>query len=80
MFRSVSRLELTATNGNTLRFDVNAEGDLKVNARKGDHNQSVSVIPSGDVAALVVWLTLGNTVPDAQAQESSTPKRTSGQA
>lgn len=59
VFKSISRYEVTATNGNTVRFDVNADGDLKVNARKGDHNQSVSVIPAAEVPAFVAWLTGG---------------------
>ena len=59
VFKSISRYEVTATNGNTVRFDVNADGDLKVNARKGDHNQSVSVILAVDVPAFVTWLTGG---------------------
>ena len=56
MFKSVARREFTASNGNTLRFDIGPDGALKVNARKGDHNQSVSVISFEDRAALVAWL------------------------
>lgn len=59
MFKSVARTEFTATNGNVVRFDLSPDGDLKINARKGDHNQSVSVIPAGDVAAVVAWLSSG---------------------
>jgi hypothetical protein len=55
-FKSIARLEVTATNGNTLRLDVAPDGAVKFNARKGDHNQSVSVIRAEDVAALVAWL------------------------
>jgi hypothetical protein len=55
-FQSIARREFTATNGNTLRLDVDPEGNVKFNARKGDHNQSVSVIRAEDVAALVAWL------------------------
>ena len=55
-FKSIARREVTATNGNTLRVDVAPDGAVKFNARKGDHNQSVCVIPAEDVAALVAWL------------------------
>lgn len=60
MFKSVARADFAATNGNTIRLDVDPEGNLKINARKGDHNQSVSVIPAGDVAALVAFITGGS--------------------
>lgn len=56
MFKSVSRKELTASNGNTVRFDFGPDGSLRVNARKGDHNQSVSVLSKRDVAKLIAWL------------------------
>lgn len=57
MFKSIARAEFTATNGNTVRLDIDPDGNLKVNARKGDHNQSVSVIPAADVAAIVAFIT-----------------------
>lgn len=57
MFKSVARLELTASNGNTVRFDISPEGELKVNARKGTHNQSVSVLSAEDMRALVSFIT-----------------------
>lgn len=57
MFKSVARLELPATNGNVVRFDMSPDGELKVNARKGDHNQSVSVISAEDLRALVAFIT-----------------------
>ena len=56
MFRHIRRAEFSATNGNTIRLDIDADGNLKLNARKGDHNQSVSVIPAADVAAVVAFL------------------------
>jgi hypothetical protein len=60
MFKSLDRMELTATNGNTLRLDVDPDGNVKFNARKGTHNQSVCVIPAADVATLVAWLSGGS--------------------
>lgn len=59
MFKSIARAEYTATNGNTLRVDVGPAGAVKFNARKGDHNQSVSVISAADVAALIAFITSG---------------------
>lgn len=59
MFKHVARAEFTATNGNTVRFDIDPDGNLKVCARKGTHNQSVSVIPAGDVAAVIAFITGG---------------------
>jgi hypothetical protein len=56
VFKSLDRLELTASNGNTVRFDVDPSGAVKVNARKGTHNQSVSVLSREDVETLVAWL------------------------
>ena len=56
MFKSIARKELTASNGNTVRFDFGPDGSLKVNARKGTHNQSVSVLSAEDVADLVKFL------------------------
>jgi hypothetical protein len=61
MFKSVARAEYTATNGNTLRVDVGPDGAVKFNARKGDHNQSVSVLSADDAAALVAFITSGAT-------------------
>jgi hypothetical protein len=60
MFKSLERLEVTATNGNTLRVDVDPDGNVKFNARKGTHNQSVCVISAGDAATLVAWLSGGS--------------------
>lgn len=57
MFRPVASADFSATNGNTIRLAVDAGGNLKINARKGDHNQSVSVIPAADVAAIVSFIT-----------------------
>lgn len=59
MFKSIARADYTATNGNTLRIDIGPDGAVKFNARKGDHNQSVSVISADDVAALVAFITSG---------------------
>lgn len=56
MFKSIARREFTASNGNTVRFDIAADGTLRVNARKGDHNQSVSVLTKADRAKLLKWL------------------------
>lgn len=56
MFKSISRREFTASNGNTVRFDIGPDGSVKVNARKGTHNQSVSVLSADDIAALIAWL------------------------
>jgi hypothetical protein len=58
-FKSIARAEYTASNGNTLRIDIGPDGAVKFNARKGDHNQSVSVISAADVAALVAFVTSG---------------------
>ena len=60
MFKSVARIEFTATNGNTVRVDIDADDNVKLNARKGDHNQSVSVISAADAAALVAFITAGS--------------------
>ena len=57
MFKSIARFEATASNGNTLRVDIDPEGNVKFNARKGDHNQSVSVLSLEDGKALVEFLT-----------------------
>ena len=57
MFKSLDRLEIQASNGNTVRFDVDPDGSIKINARKGTHNQSVSVISLEDAARLVEWIT-----------------------
>jgi hypothetical protein len=65
-FKSIARLELPATNGNTVRFDIGPDGAIKVNARKGAHNQSVSVLTDADRRALLAWLT-GDAVADAVA-------------
>jgi hypothetical protein len=62
VFKSVDRLELTASNGNTVRFDVGPDGSVKVNARKGTHNQSVSVLSRADVETLVSWLSGSDSV------------------
>ena len=62
MFKSITRYEVTATNGNTVRFDFNPEGDLKIAAQKNGHNQSVSVIPAEQVSAVLAWLTAGGEV------------------
>lgn len=56
MFKSIARREFTASNGNTVRFDIGPDGAVKINARKGDHNQSVSVLSAADIAALTAWL------------------------
>lgn len=58
-FKSIARAEYAATNGNTLRVDVGPDGAVKFNARKGDHNQSVSVISADDAAALIAFITSG---------------------
>ena len=62
MFKSVARKEFTAINGNTVRVDIGPDGTVKINARKGDHNQSVSVLSADDAAALVAFI-----APDATA-------------
>lgn len=59
MFKSVAREEFTATNGNVVRLDIDHGGNLKVCARKGAHNQSVSVIPACDVPAVIAFITGG---------------------
>lgn len=57
MFKSIARIELPASNGNVVRFDIGPDGALKVNARKNDHNQSVSVLSEEDKRALIEFLT-----------------------
>lgn len=42
--KSIARREFTASNGNTLRFDVSPDGDLKVSILKGKHFQGVAQI------------------------------------
>lgn len=59
MFKSTSDVEFTASNGNTVRFSRDASGAVRVNARKGTHNQSVSVLSASDIAALAAWLADG---------------------
>ncbi len=56
MFKSIDRREYTASNGNTVRLDADADGSLKVNARKGNHNQSVSVLSPADAADAAAWI------------------------
>jgi hypothetical protein len=63
MFKSIARAEYTASNGNTFRVDIAPDGTVKFNARKNDHNQSVSVLSAADAAALVAFITSGNTAP-----------------
>ena len=57
MFKSIARFEAVASNGNILRVDIDPQGNVKFNARKGDHNQSVSVLSLEDGKALVEFLT-----------------------
>jgi hypothetical protein len=56
--KSVKRKEFTSTNGNTLRFDLSPEGDVKVSILKGKHFQGVAQIVAQDVPELLgrfVW-------------------------
>lgn len=48
--KSVARKEFTATNGNTVRFDVSPDGDFKVSILKNGHFQGVGQIPNADVS------------------------------
>jgi hypothetical protein len=48
--KSIARKEFTATNGNTLRFDVSPEGDVKVSILKNGHFQGVAQIAHADVS------------------------------
>jgi hypothetical protein len=48
--KSIARKEFTATNGNTLRFDVSPEGDVKVSILKNGHFQGVAQIAHMDVS------------------------------
>lgn len=48
--KSLHRKEFVATNGNTLRFDLSPEGDVKVSILKGKHFQGVAQIAAGDFA------------------------------
>lgn len=56
MFKSIDRVEFTAANGNTVRFDLSPEGGLKVAAIRNGHFQSTSVLSDDDRAALLAWL------------------------
>jgi hypothetical protein len=51
--KSVKRKEFTASNGNTLRFDLSPEGDVKVSILKGKHFQGVAQIDVEDVPELL---------------------------
>jgi hypothetical protein len=65
MFKSLARIEVTATNGNVVRLDVSPDGDVKVAARKGTHNQSVSVIPADNpLASLLASFIMDNSPTD----------------
>lgn len=57
IFKAVRQGEFVATNGNTVRIGFDASGNLRINARKGDHNQSVSVIDAATVAAVIAFVT-----------------------
>lgn len=65
MFKPTSGIEFVATNGNTVRVDIDADDNVRLCARKGKHNQSVSVISGADAAALVAFLTAGSKFDDA---------------
>jgi hypothetical protein len=56
MFKPTSTIEFQATNGNTVRLSADAVAAVRVNARKGSHNQSVSVLTAADARAAAVWL------------------------
>lgn len=56
MFKSIERREFVASNGNTVRFDIGPDGSVKIAARKGEHNQSVSVLGPDAIASLIDWL------------------------
>jgi|688.fasta_scaffold133879_5 hypothetical protein len=51
--KSIARREFVATNGNTLRFDVSPDGDLKVSILKGKHFQGVAQIRPGNAQEFV---------------------------
>lgn len=59
MFKSIARMELDATNGNVVRVDFGPDGSVKIAARKGTHNQSVSVLPPKAARALLAFLSEG---------------------
>jgi hypothetical protein len=59
MFKSIARTEVTATNGNTVRVDIGPDGSVKINARKGTHNQSVSVLSAEQFAAIAQFVAGG---------------------
>lgn len=63
MFKADSTIEFLATNGNTVRLSADATAAVRVNARKGTHNQSVSVLTAADARTAAVWL--ASTVLDA---------------
>jgi hypothetical protein len=56
MFKSTSGIEFTATNGNTVKVDIDGDGNVRICARKGSHNQSVSVISGSDASALAGFI------------------------
>lgn len=56
MFKATHTIDFTATNGNTVRLSADAVAAVRVNARKGNHNQSVSVLTPADARAAAVWL------------------------
>ena len=51
--KSIARREFVATNGNTVRFDISPDGDLKVSILKNGHFQGVGQIVA-DTAPLEV--------------------------
>jgi hypothetical protein len=49
--KSIARREFPATNGNTLRFDLSPEGDVKVSILKDKKFQGVAQIAQNDVTS-----------------------------
>jgi hypothetical protein len=50
--KSIARKEFTATNGNTLRFDLSPDGEIKIAILKGKHFQGVAQLSAEDSAAI----------------------------
>ena len=63
MFKAISGIEFTATNGNTVKVDIDSDGNVRLCARKGKHNQSVSVISGSDASALTAFIAATTAAP-----------------
>lgn len=63
MFKATSGIELIASNGNTVVVSTDCDGNVRLCARKGKHNQSVSVISAADAAFIAAYIMSDKTAP-----------------